>query len=155
MSVATPNLDLDRLLKLRLVVARFGEMDLAKWWNTKGQLGRLGVAALRRGLPRTHRFAHARSVFAVAAHRCSEVFEPPGCVTISASRSSTSSPTASRPSSGSRSLSPRTRRCAKQRALIPIENKRNFLGVSADVLEHVDPRFSHDPKTAAMKVVGA
>jgi len=45
-----PSIDLDRLLKLRLVVARFGEMDLAKWWNTKGQLGKLGTAALRRGL---------------------------------------------------------------------------------------------------------
>lgn len=66
----------------RLVVARFGEMDLAKWWNTRGQLGRLGAAALRRGFPRTHRFAQARSVFAVAAHRCTEVFEPPGCVTL-------------------------------------------------------------------------
>lgn len=77
-----PSIDLDRLLKLRLVVGRFGEMDLAKWWNTKGQLGRLGSAALRRGFPRTHRFAQARSVFAVAAHRCSEVFEPPGCVTL-------------------------------------------------------------------------
>lgn len=75
-------LDLDRLLKLRLLVARFGEMDLAKWWNTKGQLGRLGAVTLRRGFPRTHRFAQARSVFAVAAHRCAEVFEPPGSVTL-------------------------------------------------------------------------
>jgi hypothetical protein len=75
-------IDLDRLLKLRLVVARFGEMDLARWWNTKGQLGRLGTAALRRGFPRTHFFAQARSVFAVAAHRCAEVFDPPGCVTL-------------------------------------------------------------------------
>jgi hypothetical protein len=75
-------MDLDRLLKLRLVVARFGEMDLAKWWNTKGQLGKLGAIALRRGFPRTHRFAQARSVFAVAAHRCAEVFDPPGCVTL-------------------------------------------------------------------------
>ena len=57
-------------------------MDGAKWWNTKGQLGRLGATALRRGFPRTHRFAQARSVFAVAAHRCAEVFEPPGCVTL-------------------------------------------------------------------------
>lgn len=77
-----PSIDLDRLLKLRLVVARFGEMDLAKWWNTKGQLGTLGTAALRRGFPRTHYFAQARSVLAVAAHRCTEVFEPPGCVTL-------------------------------------------------------------------------
>ncbi len=75
-------MDLDRLLKLRLLVARFGEMDLARWWNTKGQLGRLGAAALRRGFPRTHRFAQARSVFAVAAHRCAEVFDPPGSVTL-------------------------------------------------------------------------
>ncbi|MGE4057006.1 MAG: BrxE family protein [Vicinamibacterales bacterium] len=50
---------------MRLTVARFGEMNLAKWWNTKGQLGPLGTAALRRGFPRTHRFAQARSVFAV------------------------------------------------------------------------------------------
>lgn len=75
-------LDFDRLLKLRLIVARFGEMDLAKWWNTKGQLARLGAITLKRGLPRTHRFAQARSVFAVAAHRCAEVFDPPHCVTL-------------------------------------------------------------------------
>jgi hypothetical protein len=75
-------LDLDRLLKLRLLIARFGEMDIARWWNTKGQLGRLGAAALRRGFPRTHYFAQARSVFAVAAHHCNEVFDPPGCVTL-------------------------------------------------------------------------
>jgi hypothetical protein len=80
--MTSASIDLDRLLKLRLVVARFGEMDLARWWNTKGQLGKLGAAALRRGFPRTHHFAQARSVFAVAAHRCAEVFEPPGCVTL-------------------------------------------------------------------------
>jgi hypothetical protein len=74
--------NLDLLLKLRLVVARFGEMDVAKWWNTRGQLGPHGTAALGRGFPRTRRFAQARSVFAVAAHRCSEVFEPPVCVTL-------------------------------------------------------------------------
>lgn len=76
------SLDLDRLLKQRLAVARFGEMDNARWWNTKGQLGNLGTAALRRGFPRTHYFAQARSVFAVAAHRCQELFDPPGCVTL-------------------------------------------------------------------------
>lgn len=75
-------LDLERLFKLRVAVARVGEMDLAQWWNTKGQLGPLGAAALRRGLPRTHHFAQARSVFAVAAHRCAEVFDPPGSVTL-------------------------------------------------------------------------
>src|SRR6516162_6966210 len=75
-------INFDRLLKLRLVVARFGEMDLAKWWNTRGQLSRLGTAALRRGFPRTHYFAQARSVFAVAAHRCRELFDPPESVTL-------------------------------------------------------------------------
>lgn len=75
-------LDLDQLLRLRLVVARYGELDLAKWWNSKGQLGKLGAAALRRGFPRTHYFAQARSVFAVASHRCAEVFDPPKCVTL-------------------------------------------------------------------------
>ena len=39
MATTTHSVDLDRLLKLRLIVARFGEMDIAKWWNTKGQLG--------------------------------------------------------------------------------------------------------------------
>lgn len=82
MSGATTDLDLDRLLKLRILVARFGEMDLARWWNTRGQLGRLGAAAVQRGFPRTHRFAQARSVFAVAAHRCAEIFEPPGSATL-------------------------------------------------------------------------
>jgi len=41
-----------------------------------------------------------------------------------------------------------------KRALIPIENKRNFLDVPADIMEHVDPIFCGDPKTAAMKVLG-
>ena len=74
--------DFERLLKLRLIVARFGEMDIAKWWNTRGQLGRLGTAALRRGFPRTHYFAQARAVFAVAAYRCREIFDPPDGVTL-------------------------------------------------------------------------
>jgi hypothetical protein len=75
-------IDLDRLLKLRLVVARHGEMDRAAWWNTRGMLGRHGEIALQRGLPRTHRFAQARVVFAVARLRCQELFDPPGCATL-------------------------------------------------------------------------
>lgn len=75
-------IDLDRLLRLRIAVGRMGEMDQAQWWNTRGQLGPLGASAVRRGLPRTHHFAQARSVFAVAAHRCAEVFDPPGSVTL-------------------------------------------------------------------------
>lgn len=75
-------LDFDLLLKLRLTVARFGEMDNAKWWNTKGQLGALGSSVLRRGFPRSHHFAQARSVFAIASHRCDELFAPPASVTL-------------------------------------------------------------------------
>ncbi len=37
-SAAVNALNFDRLLKLRLVVARVSEMDLAKWWNTNGLL---------------------------------------------------------------------------------------------------------------------
>jgi hypothetical protein len=75
-------IDLDRVLRLRLIVARHGEMDRAAWWNTRGMLGRHGAIALQRGLPRTHRFAQARVVFAVARSRCQELFDPPGCVTL-------------------------------------------------------------------------
>ena len=75
-------IDLDRLLKLRLVVARYGEMDMAGWWNTNGMLGRYGAIALARGLPRTHRFAQARVVFSVARSRCQELFDAPGSVTL-------------------------------------------------------------------------
>lgn len=35
--------DLNRLLKLRLIVARHGEMDGARWWNTNGVLGSKGI----------------------------------------------------------------------------------------------------------------
>jgi hypothetical protein len=78
----TVSTDLELLLRLRLVVARVGEGDLARWWNTRGQLGSMGASVLRRGFPRTHRFAQARSVFAVAAHRCEELYDPPDAVTL-------------------------------------------------------------------------
>ncbi|MFC7699490.1 hypothetical protein ACFQX9_22675 [Bradyrhizobium sp. GCM10028915] len=41
-----------------------------------------------------------------------------------------------------------------KRALIPIENKRSFLEVTGDVVEHVDPIFFGDPKTAAFQALG-
>ena len=41
-----------------------------------------------------------------------------------------------------------------RRALIPLENKRNFLEVSGDIVERVDPIFFSDPMTAAMKALG-
>ncbi len=75
-------IDHDWLLKVRSVVARCGEMDRNKWWNTNGQLGPYGAKVLKRGFPRTHFFAQARSVFAVASHRCAEVFDPPKSFTL-------------------------------------------------------------------------
>ena len=41
-----------------------------------------------------------------------------------------------------------------RKALIPLENKRNFLEVSGDIVERVDPVFYSDPMTAAMKALG-
>jgi hypothetical protein len=75
-------LDFDRLLQLRLIVARHGEMDMARWWNSKGMLGRYGAVVLKRGFPSTHYFAQARVVFAAARARCAELFDPPGCMTL-------------------------------------------------------------------------
>jgi len=75
-------IDLDWLFRVRVVVARCGEMDANKWWNTSGQLGPLGAKVLRRGFPRTHYFAQARSVFAVAEDRCAQVYNPPNSATL-------------------------------------------------------------------------
>jgi ATP-dependent Lon protease len=41
-----------------------------------------------------------------------------------------------------------------RRTLVPLENKRNFLEVSGDIVERVDPIFFSDPMTAAMKALG-
>jgi ATP-dependent Lon protease len=41
-----------------------------------------------------------------------------------------------------------------KRALIPIENKRNFLDVSGDVLENIDPIFYGDLHAAGFKALG-
>ena len=82
MTVDSSAIDFDRLLKLRLVVARYGEMDGAQWWNTKGMLGRNGALLMSRGFTKTHHFAQARVVFAVATARCKEVFDPPQSMTL-------------------------------------------------------------------------
>jgi len=42
-----------------------------------------------------------------------------------------------------------------RRAFIPIENKRSFLEVSADIVERVDPVFFGDPATASFKALGS
>ncbi len=78
----TSPVDFDRLLRLRLVVARFGEMDGAMWWNTKGLLGRQGALLMSRSFAKTHHFAQARVVFSVATARSREVFDPPQCMTL-------------------------------------------------------------------------
>lgn len=82
MESSPTSIDFDRLFKLRLVVARHGEMDAARWWNTQGMLGRRGGVVLKRGFPSTHHFAQARVVFEVAKSRCHELFDPPGCMTL-------------------------------------------------------------------------
>jgi hypothetical protein len=80
---ASAGIDYNRLFKLRLVVARFGEMDGARWWNTNGVLGKKGALLLSRGFPKTHRFAQARLVFEVARARSAERFPAiPGCMTL-------------------------------------------------------------------------
>jgi hypothetical protein len=77
------SVNLDHLLRLRLVVARHGEMDGARWWNTNGVLGRKGGLLMSRGFPKTHRFAQARLVFEVAKARSAERFPAvPGCITL-------------------------------------------------------------------------
>lgn len=75
-------LDLSHLMRLRLTIARYGEMDGAGWWNTQGVLGRGGRSVLARGFPNTHWFAQARIACAVASARCAAVFSPPACLTL-------------------------------------------------------------------------
>lgn len=73
---------LKNLFQLRLLVARYGEMDCAKWWNTQGMLGNFGNMLFKRGFPRSHLFAQARIVFAVARDRCNKVFHQPNSTTL-------------------------------------------------------------------------
>jgi ATP-dependent Lon protease len=40
-----------------------------------------------------------------------------------------------------------------RRAPVPLENKRNFLEVSGETVERVDPVFFSDPMTAAMRAL--
>lgn len=73
---------LDRLFRLRLTVARYGEMDRSEWWNTQGVLGSRGKVVLERGFPKTAPLARARVVFSVAQSRCASVFADAGKVTL-------------------------------------------------------------------------
>lgn len=40
-----------------------------------------------------------------------------------------------------------------RKVMIPVENKRNFLEVSGDIMEKVDPIFYSDPQTAVLKAL--
>ncbi len=75
-------IDFDRLLKLRVVVARVGEMDNARWWNSEGILGSHGKTLFARGFPKTHRFAQSRAVFEVARARSKDLFDLGGTWTL-------------------------------------------------------------------------
>jgi hypothetical protein len=82
MDIKQSDIDFDHLLKLRLAVARFGEMDMARWWNTNSLLGRHGKMAINRGFPKTHHFVQAKIVFAVARNRCDELHNPPDSINL-------------------------------------------------------------------------
>jgi ATP-dependent Lon protease len=41
-----------------------------------------------------------------------------------------------------------------KKVMIPVENKRNFLEVFADIVDKVDPVFYSDPQTAVLKALG-
>ncbi len=82
-SIASPiSIDVELLMKVRLLVARAGEMDRYRWWNTKGMLSQVGELALSRGFSKSHIFARARVTFAVAAARSAEIFDPPNSITL-------------------------------------------------------------------------
>lgn len=71
-----------QVLRLRLVVARLGEVELNGWWGTQDVLGATGAMVFRRGFPRTHAWARAQAVFAVARQRCAERFPDPQAITL-------------------------------------------------------------------------
>lgn len=75
-------LNLEALFKYRLIVGRYGEMDVARWWNTSGILSALGSKVASRGLPRTEFYGRARVLFAVASQRTREYFSPPESFTL-------------------------------------------------------------------------
>lgn len=77
-----PNLNTEILFKCRLIVGRYGEMDIARWWNTSGILSSLGAKVASRGLPRTEFYGRARTLFAVASQRTRQFFSPPESFTL-------------------------------------------------------------------------
>jgi len=157
-------MDFQRLFKLRLVIARFGEMDGAEWWNTTGALSRIGNTVLSRGFPRTDFFAQSRIVFEVARARCREVFNPPRSVTlwdIPVELEDRLESECQRWCAAKNDWVPFFSKLQSQnhddgakKVMIPVQNKRNFLEVSGDIMEQVDPIFYSDPQTAVLKALG-
>ena len=72
----------EQLFKSRIIIGRYGEMDIARWWNTSGILSSLGSKVASRGLPRTEFYGRARVLFAVAAQRTRQYFSPPEAFTL-------------------------------------------------------------------------
>jgi len=70
------------LFQCRLIIGRYGEMDIARWWNTSGILSSLASKVASRGMPRTEFYARSRALFAVAAQRTRQYFSPPECFTL-------------------------------------------------------------------------
>jgi hypothetical protein len=75
-------INLESLFYCRLIVGRYGEMDIARWWNTSGILSSLGSKVASRGLPRTEYYGRARALFAVAQQRTRQYFSPPESFTL-------------------------------------------------------------------------
>ena len=72
----------EHLFKLRTVVARHGEQDVANWWPTQGLLARQGASLYQRSFPRTHPFARARVVAEAAKARVRELFPVTDALTL-------------------------------------------------------------------------
>lgn len=69
---------LEYLLRARLWVARLGEGDVLKWWQTEAVLGPDGAFVGPRVLPKTHAVGRARLAFAAARYACDERYPHPG-----------------------------------------------------------------------------
>ncbi len=70
------DVNFELLFKCRLIIGRFGEKDVADWWNSTGLLSTLGPKVFVRGFPRTEVYARARSILAVASRRSADFFNP-------------------------------------------------------------------------------
>ena len=75
-------IDITRLFKLRLVVARAGELDVDGWWSAEHLLTSRGSYVYGRSFPRTHWFAQARVAFEAARHACAAIRLPGRAITL-------------------------------------------------------------------------